>query len=291
MQVIIHAGAHGTEEERLLKTLLRNKEDFLARGTSVPGPAKYRTLLKDCMQAARTGTPSEDARDLLWDAILEEENADRVVLSNPHFFGSQRDAIDGQRLYPEAEERMRALSSLFPHDNLELHMAIRSPAGFLPKLLEKAGHGRRASVLETTNPMDLRWSAMVARIRAAVPDVPIRIWCYEDTPMIWAQLIRDFGNLEPDSKVRGGMDLLADIMSREGMKRLRQYLHERPAMTEPLKRKVFAAFLDKFALDEEIEEELDIPGWTPAVIEEIEAAYDEDVEHLSQMPGVTLIEP
>ena len=99
MQVIIHAGAHGTEEDRLMKTLLRNKEGYLARGTAVPGPAKYRSLLKDCMAATKTDAPSENARELLWDAILEDENADRVILSNPHFFGSQRDALEGQRLY------------------------------------------------------------------------------------------------------------------------------------------------------------------------------------------------
>jgi len=291
MQVIIHAGAHGTEEDRLMKTLLRNREAFLARGTSVPGPAKYRALLKECMAAAKTGTPSDDARDLLWDAILEEEHADRVVLSNPHFFGSQRDALDGQRLYPEAEERMRTLKALFPHDDLTLFMAIRSPVGFLPKLLEKAGAGRRNTVLSTTNPRDLRWSALISRIRASVPDVPIMLWCYEDTPLIWAQLLREFGNLEAESKVKGGMDMLATIMKREGMKRLRAYLHERPQLTEPYKRRVFAAFLDKFAIEEELEEELDIPDWSPEFIEEIEQAYDDDTAQLSQIPGVTLLTP
>ncbi|MCG7624585.1 hypothetical protein [Epibacterium sp. Ofav1-8] len=274
-----------------MKTLLRNREAFLARGTSVPGPAKYRALLKECMAAAKTGTPSDDARDLLWDAILEEEHADRVVLSNPHFFGSQRDALDGQRLYPEAEERMRTLKALFPHDDLTLFMAIRSPVGFLPKLLEKAGTGRRNTVLSTTNPRDLRWSALISRIRASVPDVPIMLWCYEDTPLIWAQLLREFGNLEAESKVKGGMDMLATIMKREGMKRLRAYLHERPQLTEPYKRRVFAAFLDKFAIEEELEEELDIPDWSPEFIEEIEQAYDDDTAQLSQIPGVTLLTP
>ncbi len=289
MQVILHAGAHGTEEDRLMKTILRNKEEFLARGTSVPGPAKYRSLLKDCMAAASTGAPSEDARDLLWDAILEEETADRVVLSNPHFFGSQRDALDGQRLYPEAEERIRCLKALFPHDDLHLFMAIRSPACFLPKLLENAGIGRRATVLEQTNPVELRWSALMARLRASAPDVPITLWCYEDSPLVWAQVLREIGNLDPESKVRGGLDLLTEIMSREGMRRLRQYLHEHPQMTEVYKRRVFAAFLDKYALDEEIEEELDVPEWTAEYVDQIDAAYDADVSQLAQMPGVTLI--
>ena len=274
-----------------MKTLLRNKEGFLARGTSVPGPAKYRALLKDCMAASKVSPPSEDAQELLWDAILEEEHADRVVLSNPHFFGSQRDALDGQRLYPEAEDRMHALKALFPDDDLELFMAIRSPTGFLPKLLEKAGAGRRQTVLNTTNPEELRWSAMIARIRAAVPDVPITLWCYEDLPMIWAQILRELGNLEADSKVKGGMDLLGTIMTREGMRRMRAYLHDRPEMTEIYKRRVFAAFLDKFAVEEALEEELDIDEWTPEFIARIEDAYDADVDQLSRIPGVRLLAP
>ena len=90
MQVIVHTGAHATEEDRLLKSLLRNKEDFSKRGVAVPGPGKYRSLLKDCFSALKAGDPAADSRDVLWDAILDEEDADRVVLSNPHFFGSQR---------------------------------------------------------------------------------------------------------------------------------------------------------------------------------------------------------
>ena len=97
--------------------------------------------------------------------------------------------------------------------------------------------------------------------------------------------------MKPDSKIRGGMDLLASIMTREGMRRLRQYLHERPEMTEVFKRKVFAAFLDKFALEEELEEELDIADWTPEFVEEIEQAYDADVAQLQKIPGVTLLTP
>jgi len=291
MQIIIHAGAHGTEEDRLMKTLLRNKEDLLARGTAVPGPAKYRTLLKDCMSAAQQGDPAPGARDFLWDAILEEETAERVILSNPHFFGSQRDALEGQRLYPEAEQRLLALQALFPEDELHLYMAIRSPVSFLSKLLEKAGAGRRHAVLNETNPLDLRWSAMAARIRTAVPNIPITLWCYEDSPFLWAQIMREMGHLKPDSKVKGGMDLLASIMTREGMRLLRQYLHDRPEMTEVYKRKVFAAFLDKFALDEELEEELDIPDWSPEFIERIDQAYDADVAQLQAIPGVTLLSP
>ena len=184
MQVIVHTGAHATEEDRLLKSLLRNKEDFSKRGVAVPGPGKYRSLLKDCFSALKAGDPAADSRDVLWDAILDEEDADRVVLSNPHFFGSQRSALQDDFLYPEAVQRMRYLQQLFPYDQIEIFMGLRNPAGFLPALLKKASNQRLHDVRKQTDPRQLRWSEMMGRLRQAVPDIAITVWCYEDMPMV-----------------------------------------------------------------------------------------------------------
>ena len=57
------------------------------------------------------------------------------------------------------------------------------------------------------------------------------------------------------------------------------------------KRRVIAAFLDKFALDEEIEEELDMPGWTEELVAELTEVYDEDVLAIQRIPGVTVLTP
>ena len=62
-------------------------------------------------------------------------------------------------------------------------------------------------------------------------------------------------------------------------------------MTEHQKRRAIAAFLDKYALEEEIEEELDMPGWTEELVERMTALYDADVEIIRAMPGVSLIAP
>jgi hypothetical protein len=62
-------------------------------------------------------------------------------------------------------------------------------------------------------------------------------------------------------------------------------------MTEMQKRRVIAAFLDKFALDDEIEEELNAPGWTEADIDTMTDLYEEDMHHVARMPGVTFIAP
>lgn len=291
MQVIVHAGAHGTEEDRVMKTLLRNKDLFLQYGTSVPGPAKYRTLLKESIAAAQHAPPSSDAAQVLWDSILEEENATRVILSNAHFFGSQADALHGNMLYPEAEVRLQTMSQLLSGDGLHLFLAIRSPSGFLPSLLEKAGPARRENVIRNTNPLALSWADLLIRIRHTVPQMDITVWCHEDLPLIWAQILRLFGGLDDNTKVKGGLDVLMSIMSREGAQRLRQYLSDHPDMTEPYKRRIFMAFLDKYAKDDAIEEELDIPGWGPLFMRDIEEHYDRDVDRISAIPGVNLLSP
>ncbi|GAA6196422.1 hypothetical protein NBRC116598_18660 [Pseudophaeobacter arcticus] len=291
MQVIFHCGAHGTEEDRLLKTLLRNKDRFRLHGTVVPGPGKYRYLLKDCMAALQEGQATTEARDVLWDAILEEEQADRVLLSNANFFGSQRQSIEGSQFYPEAEARLLSLQHLFAQDKLELYIGLRNPATILPGLLENAHADRKAQVLSNLDPYHLRWSDLLTRLRRAVPQVPLNVWCFEDMPLIWAQIIRDMSGLEMNQRLDGGMDLLSTIMSREGMRRLRQYLAQHPDMSETQQRRVMAAFLDKYVREDELEEEIDLPGWSEALIESVTTLYEEDMQIVQRIPGVTMITP
>lgn len=291
MQVIVHTGAHATEEDRLLKSLLRNKEDFSKRGVAVPGPGKYRSLLKECFAALQAGSPAADSRDVLWDAILDEEEADRVVLSNPHFFGSPRNALQEDLLYPESVQRMQYLQQLFPYDQIEMFMGLRNPAGFLPALLEKASPQRLRDVRKNTDPLQLRWSEMMTRLRQAVPEVAITVWCYEDMPLIWGQILRDMAGVEPQEALLGDLDLLSTIMSAEGTQRLKSYLKMHSDLSEMQKRRVYAAFLDKFALEDALEEELDLPGWTDELVENLTEIYDEDMYQLQRIPGVTLIAP
>jgi len=121
--------------------------------------------------------------------------------------------------------------------------------------------------------------------------VPITVWCNEDAPLLWAHIIRQMAGLPDEERITGGFDLLGSIMSDEGMKRFRAYLKEHPVMTEAQKRRAVVAFLDKYALDTEVEEELDMPGWTDALVDEMSARYDADVVRIAAMPGVRVLMP
>ncbi|MFC3118156.1 hypothetical protein ACFOHS_07620 [Jhaorihella thermophila] len=135
--------------------------------------------------------------------------------------------IDNQ-FYPLAEQRLRHLRSLFPQDQIELFMAIRNPATFVPALLRDAAPRTVRTVLETSDPRALRWSDLFVRIRAAVPDVSITVWCNEDTPLIWGQILREAAGLEPTEEVSGALDLIAEIMKESGFRRLQDYLAKAP---------------------------------------------------------------
>ncbi|WP_299750537.1 hypothetical protein [uncultured Tateyamaria sp.] len=291
MQIVLHAGAHFTEEDRLMRCLLRNKEDFSKRGVAVPGPGKYRPLLKDTIAALQDAPPAPDARDVLMDLILDEENADRMILSHMFLFGAPRGCVRDGTIYRSAPERMAQLSALFAHDEVELFLAIRNPATFLPALFDNAPQKDMNAFLRGADPYSIRWSDTLSAIRTAAPDVTITTWCFEDMPMLWAQIVRELAGLEHGEKIIGGFDLLADIMSKEGMQRFRAYLKSHPTMTEMQKRRVIAAFLDKFAIEDQIEEELNAPGWTDETVETMTEIYEEDMERVARIPGVTVIAP
>lgn len=291
MQIAIHTGAHFTDDDRLLKCLIRNKQSLLEQGVAVPGKGSYRSLLKDTFDALQDAPPAPGSREFLIDAILDDVQCDRLVMSNPNFFGAPRASVRKGQFYPVAGPRMAATTRLFAGDQIEMFMGLRNPASLLPELFNRSPKDDFLSFSGGVDPREIRWSDLIARIQAEAPGVAITVWCNEDTPLIWAELIREIAGLAAGAKIEGQFDLLSEIMSEEGMRRFEAYLDTHNLITESQQRRVISAFLDKFALDEKVEEELDLPGWDHALVDEMTDLYDEDVYQIQRMPGVTLIEP
>lgn len=291
MELVLHAGAHFTEEERLMKCLLRNKDMFQQRGIAVPGPGKYRNLLRETMAAMENTPLAEDAREVLLDAILDDETASRLVLSNAGFFASQRGIVRRGQLYPHAAERMAYMVQIFREDEIELFMALRNPASFLPAAFGHSPRERMVDFLGGVDPRGLRWSDTILRIREAAPEVAIVLWCNEDSPFIWTEIIQEIAGLESGDPVVSGYDLLGDILQSDGMKRFETYMAGKPKLSVSQRRRVIEVFLEKFARDEVIEEELDVSDWSQDLVAEMTETYDEDVAAIAHIPGVQLIAP
>jgi hypothetical protein len=291
MQLILHTGAHFTEQERLIKSLLRNKGAFEQRRIAVPEPDNYRGLMRETLNAMHRTPASPEVRELLLDVLLDGATADRVILSDPNFFRTPAWALRKGQLYPAAARRMRFMAEVFPDDDIRIFLAIRNPAALLPMLRKAAGDQDDDAFWGDRDPLDVRWSDTVQGIREAAPQVPITVWCNEDMPLIWSQIIREMAGFSDHEAISGGFDLLASIMSEEGMQRFRAYLDAHPDLSELQRQRVIAAFLDKFALADEIEEELDMDGWTGDLVDEMTDHYDADVLAIQRIPGVSLITP
>ena len=290
MRIVYHLGAHFTDEERLLKCLLKNRDVLAQHNIVVPGPKRYRALLRETAIALKGQAATRDSQALILEQIMEEDSADRLILSWDSFL-SLPPWVLKDTLYPAAGERVRAFSQIFPEIEAEFHLAIRNPATFLPALYERQQPKAYPDFLAGSDPYDLRWSDVVERILDSNPDAPLTIWCDEDTPLIWPEVLQAVAGLPDGVRLDGEEDLLISLMSGEGMARLRAYLESHPPASVLQRRKIVSAFLDKFALPERIDMQIEMPGWTEDMVADLTEAYEEDVARIAQMAEVTFLAP
>lgn len=288
MRIVYHLGAHGTDEERLLRCLLKNRQVLGAQGIVVPGPARYRALLRDTAITLKGQPASRDTQALVLEQIMEEDRAERLILSWDNFLSFPQWALK-DRLYPAAAERVRAFTQIFPEIEAEFHLAIRNPASFLPDLFARQRDKTYAQFMRDADPMDLRWSDVIGDVLDQNPGVPLTVWCDEDTPLIWPEVLQAVSGHSPGTVLEDADDLLASLMLPEGLERMRAYLRDHPVQTVAQRRRVVSAFLDKFAIPDKIEIDLDLPGWTQATVVALSDGYDADVARIRAMPGVSFI--
>lgn len=293
MQVAIHLGAHCTDDDRLLKSLLSNKNMLARQGISVPGPGRYRELLKDSARRLKGDPASPDLRARIHDEILHDGNATRVVLSDENFICVHARIFEGGVLYDKSSYKCRWLRQLFAGDQVEFFLGIRNPASFIPSAFRHPDqrYGTFEQFFAETDVMDVRWSDVIVTIRETNPGCPITVWCNEDTPLIWSEILRVMTGHDPQTRLKDDFNILQAIMKPVGLKRMNAYLAANPPGTEIQYRRVIAAFLEKFAIEEEIEEEVDAPGWTEDLVTKLTEIYEQDLFEIKRLPGVTFLSP
>ena len=290
MEIVLHVGAHSTDEDNLLKCLYKNKDRLAEKGIIVPEPSRYRPAIRETMQALVGDIAPIETQEALIDSIIDEDHAKRVILSHESFFCVPGRSIGKGDLYPTASLKLARLRNLFSRENVQLCIALRNPATFIPTMFERAKNPNFETFLDGSDPMALRWSGLITRLRTMVPDAPITVWCNEDTPLLWPQILKAIAGTDDNFRFDGVNDFLGTIMGRGGLNRLESYLEAHPPQTENQRERIIAAFLDKFGGDA-LEQEINLPGWTEAYVSQLSELYERDVELLDAMPGVTFITP
>lgn len=289
MRIVFHLGAHCTDEDRLVRCLFANRTRLAAQGISIPDPARYRKLLRDTAAQLRGTEASAETQELVLSAILDpDEPSDRLVLSWDNFLSFPQWALRGT-IYAFAGERIRAYSNVFPAAEAEFHLAIRNPVTFLPALFEKQKIKTYEEFIDGTDPLSLRWSDVISQIRTQNPGSPLTVWCDEDTPLIWPEVLQAVSGHAPGTRLDGADELLATIMTPDGLARMQGYLSSHPPETVAQRRRIVSAFLDKFARPDRVEMEVDLPGWNEDSVAAMTASYRDDIARIAAMPGVTML--
>ncbi len=293
MQVALHLGAHCTDDDRLLKSLLANKNVLAAEGISVPGPGRYREMLQELARQFKGKPADGDAQERIRNEILHDSHASRVILSDENFMCVHARIFENALLYEKSSYKTQWLRNLFPGDEVEFHIGIRNPASFIPAAFHHPDQRYESfrDFMSTTDVMDVRWSDVILTIRENNPDCPLTVWCNEDTPLIWNEILRELSGHDPMTRLNDDFGILQSIMKPIGLKRMHKYLADNPPQTEVQRRRILAAFLEKFAIAEEVEEELDAPGWTEDLVAELTEEYEEDLYEIKRLAGVTFIAP
>lgn len=289
MEIAYHLGVHLTDEERIPRTLLKNRVVLAKERIVVPWPRFYRYIFRDLMNRLGGKKANSETQNLILDGLTAMDDPQRVVFCNESFFCLRPQALGPDKFYLMAGDRARGLRNIFPDNEVSFFLAVRNPATFVPALFEAVQPSEYESFIGATDPTRLAWSEMIARIREAVPDSRITVWCNEDLPVLWPEVLRTVAGHEPDTQLAHLGDFWGQLMSPEGLKRMQAYFGDHPPANDARRRRAVAAFLEKFGIPEQIEMEIDLPGWTDEVVDAMTLAYEADLANIARLPGVTLL--
>ncbi|SFI62664.1 hypothetical protein [Celeribacter neptunius] len=292
MIISMHIGAHATYGAQLMRGLLKNKTVLAEQGVAIPAPTHYRDLLPKVMKKVTSSRATPDTQEMLLDQMLDMDDCNRMILSYEDVICMNPRIFEKTEFYSKVNFKLPWLRNVFADYPMEFFIGMRNPATFIPETFGNCGPN--ISYSEFLNGMDveaIRWSELLGRIRQACPDVGITCFAFEDTPITWAQIMREMAGVGPMVPLSGGLDILATIMKREGMKRLRTYLHTHQPQNEMQRRKILQAFLDKYVDEAALEEEIDLPGWDADLVDRLTEAYEEDLLRIEAMEDVHFIAP
>lgn len=288
MQILFHLGAHCTDNGLLIRSILRNRVLLAEEGIGVPGPGRYRELLGDVSTTLRGEPASHDTEAMILEAICDDDTCERIILSNENFLCRPAVALAKDGLYPKAE-KSSWLRQCLPSHEVEFAIAVRNPATFVPEIV--GGNDEAAAVLDGISLGALLWSEVVADILEANPSSQVIVWCHEDTPFIWSEVMREITAHDPYTTLDGEFDMLETIISPDGMQRLRDFIAARDEISTTNRRRAISTFLQAHAIEEEVEAVIDIPGWTDETVTALTELYEEDVARIAAMENVAFIAP
>ena len=289
MQMVFHLGVHGTDGDRLLKTLLMNRDWLTAHGTDVIPPDRHSGLFEKALASLGGGRATPEMQQILLDAVLRGDAPVRAVFSTPTFMGAPGRAVGQGGLYPQMGARAAALANLFPDHEVEFFVAIRNPASLIAEVLSIFTGGGYDALMQGCGPLDLRWRDPIQALLRAAPGRRVVIWCHEDVPLIWPEIVRLIGSIPPDAPLKGGTLYLEEILGGDGMACLKEALSAQDRLSVAQRRAISSEIMQTHALPAALDQAIDLPGWSQEIVDRVTDQYHADVAQIAVLPGVEFV--
>ena len=250
-EVILHLGAHGTDNGMISAWLDRNAA-VIARGGTLVMPSR-RFLQRLSQSLTDLGdAPGEADRRAFGDELGLGGHITRLAVSAPALLGPPGESISAEGFYArDATRRLRALGKLLPRDvSLTLALAIARPGAVVPALLAaQEPEPERDEIearLEWLPEETLPWATLVRHIRHELPRARMLVWRHESIPRIWPEVLSRLVGAGEDSgmdlPVGGAEDFAMQGIAEAGRQRMRDYIARKPPPTPALMQRVAAAF-------------------------------------------------
>jgi hypothetical protein len=291
MQIVYHMRVHGTEDDRMVKTLLMNRDWLHQNATEVLTPNRLRGVLDEALAALQGGSATPAMEQIMLDALLESDHPERVICSIPGFLGAMSKVISAKGLYPNAPARMAAMANLFPSSETEFFLALKNPATLLQALFTLTPGRNYEQLMQGIDLTKLRWAPTVRRMVQSLQGRRLVIWRHEDSPLVWPEIVRLVAQMPVEDPLNAGLAPVHDLMSEAGSESLSKALAERDQLSISARRDLCIAHLARHALPGRIEEDVTLPGWTQEMVDQMTRQYQADMAEIAGLPGVEYVMP
>lgn len=291
MRIALHLGAHATDDGRLVRSLLRSRDVLGALNVQVPGPRRYRQIIRETLNILNGARASGEVQQILFDAIIDGDSCESVVMSHEGLIAIPARAISEEGLYPMSPRRFAAFRNLFHDHDCRFFLALCNPATLVPTLAMRLGPDGYETVMAEASILRLRWLNTITQVVAANPGINLTLWSNEDMPLIWPEVLRAISGVADDVPMEGDHDLLYALLNEEGGAALSAALPGLVPGDVAGRRALVMDLLARFARPEEMAVSVPLPGWSDELIARVSATYVADCFEIAEIPGVNFIAP